>query len=96
MIKEVVLNILDYLRYQVVNDKCTPEELRSIHDAVITNLEVDATIKDMAEFYGQKESNVRTALSRRYIGKPKRNVYYNFTKFHKVIPNTWFKSRHEA
>ena len=52
-IKRVILNILDYLRYQVENDKCTADELKSILEMVSESMEISATIKDMAEFYGQ-------------------------------------------
>lgn len=87
-IKQVILDVLDYLRYQVVNDKCTPEELRNIKDNFVDNLEVDATIKDIAQYYGKTENDVSTVISRR-ISKPKRKVMYNFTWFARVMPKTW-------
>ena len=62
-IKRVILNILDYLRYQVENDKCTSDELKSILEMVSESMEISATIKDMAEFYGQSESNVISAAA---------------------------------
>lgn len=57
MMKKAVLEIIDYLRYQVVNDKCTAEELRSIYDMASESLKVSATIDDLAEFYGQSKNN---------------------------------------
>ncbi len=89
MIKQVVLEILDYLKFQVANDKCTPEELRSVYNTLTESLNVDATISDLAEYYGQSQSNVRNAIARGYPGKPKRRVYYNFIKFAKRLPQTW-------
>ena len=94
-IKKVILNILDYLRYQVENDKCTSEELKSILEMVSESMEVSATIKDMAEFYGQSESNV---ISRRPIPKsqkPKRRVYYNLAFFSKLIPKSWVEKKEQ-
>ena len=94
--KKVILEILDYLRYQVDNDKCTAEELRSIYDMASESLKVSATIDDIAEFYGQSKNNVSNVLSRRPIPakeKPKRRVYYNFAFFHKIIPNSWRRNR---
>ena len=91
-IKRIILNILDYLRYQVENDKCTSEELKSILEMVSESMEISATIKDMAEFYGQSESNVSNVISRRPIPKsqkPKRRVYYNLAFFSKLIPKSW-------
>lgn len=87
-IKQVILDVLDYLLYQVVNDKCTPEELRNIKDNFVDNLEVDATIKDIAQYYGKTENDVSTVISRR-LSKPKRKVMYNFAWFARVMPKTW-------
>ena len=94
MMKKAILEILDYLRYQVDNDKCTAEELRSIYDMTSESLKVSATIEDIAEFYGQSKNNVSNVLSRRPIPKseqPKRRVYYNFAFFRKIIPKSWQK-----
>lgn len=95
MMKKAILDIIDYLRYQVDNDKCTAEELRSIYDMASESLKVSATIDDLAEFYGQSKNNVSNVLSRRPIPareKPKRKVYYNFTFFRTLIPKSWRKS----
>lgn len=89
MIKKLVLEMLDYLRFQVENDKCTKEELRSIYSALTNGIHVDATIKDIAEHYGQSGSNVRNAIARGYTGKPKRGVYYNMVEFVKRMPKSW-------
>lgn len=86
--KKVILDVLDYLKYQVENDKCTAAELRSLSDNTASRLEVDATIKDLAQFYGKTENDVSTVISRR-LSKPKRRVLYNFAWFSKVVPNTW-------
>lgn len=91
MIKQILIDILDYMRYQVVNDKCTPEELRSITHTIVENIDMDASISDIAEFYGQKETNVRNLCSRRLITKPKRRVYYNFAAFTKILPKSWLR-----
>lgn len=92
-IKRILLNILDYLKYQVENDKCTMEEMRSIQSAIVNNLDIDASVMDVAQHYNQKESNVRNVLTRGYIGKPKRKVYYNFAKILKIVPSNWYKSK---
>lgn len=93
MVKKVLLDILDYLRYQVVNDKCTAEELRSITHVLIENIDIDASISDIAEFYGQKETNVRNVCSRNMLTKPKRRVYINFAAFMKIIPKSWTRKK---
>lgn len=88
-IKDVIINILDYLKYQVVNDKCTLEELRSIHDSFANNLDIDCTCDDIATMYNQSRSNVRNVLTRNLMPKPKRKTYYNFAKFITFIPKSW-------
>lgn len=89
MIKKVLLDIIDYLRYQVVNDKCTPEEMRSIYSSIAENLDMDATAKDIADFYGKSELCVRNLAQRTPVPKPKRKVYYNFAKVVKYKPKNW-------
>lgn len=88
-IKRILLELLDYLRYQVDNDKCTSEEMRSFAHMVEDNLDVDCTINDIAERYGQSSNNVRNVINRNIIPKPKRRVYYNFAKFIPFIPKRW-------
>ena len=95
MIKQVILDILDYLKFQVAEDRCTPEQLRSIHDALTENITIDATISDIAKHYGQSESNVRNVAARSYVGKPKRRVCYDFMRFVKCIPSSWHKKRQQ-
>lgn len=92
--KDAILEILDYLRYEVANDKCTPEQLKSIYKMSAENLKLRATSEDIAEFYGQTQSNVRNVLNRNYIPedcKPKRRVYYDFVWLTSVIPKSWRK-----
>lgn len=88
-VKRVVLEILDYLKYQVENDRCTPEELKSIKDSLVDNLDIECTSSDIAEIYGQTRSNARVALGRRWIPKPKTRKLYNFAKFVQYLPRTW-------
>lgn len=96
MIKKIVLEILEYLRFQVENDKCTAAELRSIHDTLMSSVCVDSTIKDIAEHYGQSESNVRNAIARGYAGNPKRRVFYNFMQFVRCKPKNWTRNTKHA
>lgn len=93
MIKQMVLDILDFLRKQVAEDKCTLEEMQSIHDTLISNIKIDATIGDIAEHYGQSQSNVRNAIARGYIGKPKRRVFYHLPKFMECMPKSWKRNK---
>ena len=90
--KHILLNILDFLRYKVDNDQCTPEELRKFSDIATKELNTTATIDELSEFYGQSRSNVSNVISRRPIPKdkkPKRRIYYNFAWFNSIIPDSW-------
>ena len=94
--KRVVIEVLDYLKYKVLNDDCTPEELRSFQDVITDNLEINCTTADLAQRYNQSPSNVRNILSRNFMPKPKRRVYYSFSKFIKYIPKWWVRSTSDA
>lgn len=87
--KRIIIEVLDYLKFKVLNDDCTPDEIRSISNTIEENLDINCTTKDLAEYYGQSQSNIRNVLTRNFMPKPKRKVYYNFTKFIKFIPKTW-------
>lgn len=94
--KHILLNILDFLRYKVDNDQCTPEELRKFSDIATKELNTNATIDELSEFYGQSRSNVSNVISRRPIPKdkkPKRRVYYNFAWFSSIIPDSWKRGK---
>ena len=90
--KKILLEILDFLRYKVDTDQCTAEEIRKFSDIAIEQLDTLATTKDIADFYGESESNVRNILARRVIPKehkPKRKVYFSFNLFAKLKPKSW-------
>lgn len=94
--KQTILNILDFLRYKVDNDECTAEELRKFSDIATKELNTNATIDELSEFYGQSRSNVSNVISRRPIPKdkkPKRRIYYNFAWFDSIIPDSWKQKR---
>lgn len=87
--KRVIVEILDYLKFKVLNDDCTPAEIRSFANVVEENLDINCTAQDLANYYGQSQSNVRNVLSRNFMPKPKRKTYYSFSHFLKFIPKSW-------
>lgn len=93
MIKEFLLDIIDFYRYKVANDKCTDADMREAFRIMSEGICSDATISDIAKHYGQSESNVRNVLSRKYVGKPTRKVSYNFAKVLTLIPESWRHGR---
>lgn len=92
IIKKTLLDILDFYRYKIDNDKCTSEDMRTAFNLLHDNAVSEATIKDIADFYGQSESNVRNIVSRKAVSKPKRAVLYNFIDVSKIIPKSWRRS----
>lgn len=83
---------MEYITYQLENDDCTPEEMESIFEAIVKNLRMKATVKDIAKFYGQNEANVRNVISRNYIpekDKPVRRVMYPLGRIMSFIPSSW-------
>lgn len=95
LVKNIILDIIDYLRFQIENGKFTVEELQSIHKMIAENMEIDATIKDISKFYGQSENNVRNITVRTLCPRPKRRVYYNFAIFSGLIHKSWRLKRNE-
>lgn len=89
MMKKMLLDILDFYRYKLENDKCTQEDMKTVFSALSKDVVSETTTKDIAEFYGQSESNVRNVISRHLMEKPKRVVLYNFNSLLKFIPKRW-------
>lgn len=87
--KKLILEILDYYRYKIENDECTAEDMKTVYDALSKGVVCETTIKDLAEFYGQSENNVRNVISRKVIKKPRRMILYNFLDVIKIIPKSW-------
>jgi hypothetical protein len=88
-IKNILIDTLRYWIYQLQNDKCTEETMRSIYKEIAHNTVTEADAKSIAEFYNQSESNVRAVISRKVSSKPKRRTFYNFNDIEKVKPENW-------
>lgn len=91
--KKELLEILDYYRYKVDKNLCTPEEIESASKLLQENLDIYGTVEDFAKFYDVSETQVRSAINRKLIDKPKRRVYYRFLSFLKVAPKSWSEKR---
>lgn len=87
--KRRLIALCDFFKYQLENDKCTAEEIKSVCKMAESNLEVDATVKDMADFFGQSEQNVNNVIHRHYGDKPKRRVYHNLNWVLTQAPSKW-------
>ena len=88
-IKNELRAILRY--YDQRLDSCTIEEMRSVSNALISNMDVRGTADDFAQFFGKSVDSVRHVLHRKVVDKPKRQVTHSFAKFLKQGPKSWLK-----
>lgn len=96
--KNVIIDILDYLKYQVKNDKCTTQQMQRIADLAKEELHMQGTLEEIAEFYGQSRSNVSNLISRRPMPKskrPQRRVLYDIGWISSLVPESWRRKRKE-
>ena len=62
--KDIINDVLDFLKHKVNSDSCTPDELRNISNILTKELDTIGTIDEMAEFFGVSESTLRVMISR--------------------------------
>lgn len=87
--KEILCEFLDYVKFKVESDRLTADEVASLVQSVVDGCDLYATAKELARFYDQTEHNVRCVINRRLLAKPRRRVYYPFSAFAKVVPDSW-------
>ena len=96
VMKKNLKEVFQFGIYKLDNNLCTLSELRSLGRMIEGNLEIDASIKEIADFFGKPEVNVRVAINQKLIAKPKRKVLYPFLKFLNVVPQKWLgKDNHK-
>lgn len=88
--KEELRTILRF--YEKRLDDCTMQEVKSATNLLMSNMEINGTIGDFAEFYGKSKDAVNGIIKRNMLQKPKRNVVlYPFHAFQKIVPKSWRK-----
>lgn len=90
--KHILLDIIDFVRFKVDTNACTPEEMQSVFKLLSEQTITKATTKDIADFYGQSPSNVRNIVSRWGI-KGESRRYYDFAKLQEYVPKSWRKPK---
>lgn len=91
--KTTINEVLDFLKFKVNSDSCTPEELRNLSDILTERLDTIGTVEEISEFLGVPQQNLRTMINRKVPDKPKRRVYYRFMSIMKNIPEKWLKHK---
>lgn len=92
-IRETLDDCLELMQHKLRRGKLTAGDLRALLDMLVGGGGVSATVADLAEFYGETETNVRSVIKRRVVGKPRRRVYYDFLEFWRVVPRMWHERR---
>ena len=91
--KTIINEVLDFLKFKVNSDSCTPEELRNLSDILTERLNTIGTVEEISEFFNVPQQNLRTMINRKVSDKPKRRVYYRFMSIMKNIPEKWLKHK---
>lgn len=94
--KNLLLDFLDMCKQRITNGECTPEEINSFSDVAIEKLRLNATVSDIAKFYGKSENNVKVLMSRRDFQQknpPKKIKVFDFARFSEIVPQSWRRRR---
>lgn len=91
VVKKHLREILEFGIYKLDNNLCMSEDVRSVTRLLEGNIPMDASIKEIADFFSKPEVNVRVVINQKLAAKPKRKVLYPFIKFLKVAPRKWFE-----
>lgn len=89
VLRDLLADMFSLLAQKVRKGELTATEVRAILSAVAATGGVKATVKELAEFYGQSEDNIRHVIHRNFMPDPVRRVYYDFGAFNKIVPQKW-------
>lgn len=89
VVQEVLADMFGILSYKVRNGAMTLEEMKSVMDLFSQASTPKATVKELSDFYGQREDNIRHIIHRNLMPKPVRKVYYDFNSFCRFVPKRW-------
>lgn len=96
IIRDSFAEMLNFLAFKVRNGSMTMSDI----DAIIAVLNHDAcilvTVKELAEYYGQSEDNIRHVIHRKVTKQPIRRVFYDFHSFQKAVPSQWHRKTYDS
>lgn len=93
MVKRLLIEILDFYKHKLEDDRCTSEDMNTAYRIISESAIGEASIEDLSNHFGQSRSNIKNIITRNFVGKPKRRVFYNFNSFLKFVPKSWCTSR---
>ncbi len=90
--KDVVLDVLDFIREQYKRGDCTKRQTDALYDAALNIVDAYATSDELARHFGKSVEAVHGVIKRRMTTKPKKNItLYSFRAFLKCIPKSWMR-----
>lgn len=89
--RDALADWLGMLAYKARTGQLTGEDAAVLYRAICDAGGIRATVRDLAGYYGQTETNVRHAISRNLLPAPERRIYYDFSSFRKRVPARWTK-----
>jgi hypothetical protein len=89
--RDALADWLGMLAHKARTGQLTAEDAAVLHRAICDAGGIRATVRDLAGYYGQPETNVRHVISRNLLPAPERRVYYDFAEFRKRVPARWTK-----
>ena len=87
--RKFLSDFLGFLKYKVDHGLMTLDEVEQFADLMRHSIEISGTSDDFARYFRQLPVTVRSMLTRKYIGRPKRKVLYSFNKFLRIVPERW-------
>ena len=89
VIREALAEMFDAIAFKVRNGSMTMDDVKAIMSVILEGNHVKATVKELAQFYGQSEDNVYHIIHRKFMPAPERKVYHSFNAFRQNVPDSW-------
>ena len=94
-IREAVADFFGMLEHKARTGEMTDEDVYVVSCVVREAGGIHATVRDLATYYDQPETNIRHVINRNIMPKPQRRVYHDFGAFRKRVPSKWTKRRYK-
>ena len=90
LVDDMIIETLQFWIRKLKRGDCTREQKKAFLNAIDSHSDSQATIDELAEFYGKSKDAVNSVIKRNYMGKPRRNVVlYSFSRFRDAAPRSW-------
>lgn len=89
--RDALADFLGMLAHKARTGQLTDADAEAIYMAIRDAGGIRATVRDIAGYYGQTETNVRHVINRNLLPAPQRRVYYDFAAFRARVPSKWTK-----